>query len=184
MLGKFILARSNFGLELEVGNQDGATGSVTHHDPLHPFESKVAAQQLAKIGEARYMAEMQQHAIGWMRAHPIETLRLTFRRLWLLFFPIREMWSSGPVLHGAAWYWFLAYDTLRLTALARVLISGPRRGIWLLFAMLPLAPYAITHVELRYTYTVFFPSVCLIAVGLFGTTKRRAARPVLMQRTD
>jgi hypothetical protein len=181
MLGNFIWARSNFGLELEIGNQDGATGSVTHHDPLHPFESKAAAQRLANIGEARYMAEMQQLAISWMRAHPIETLRLTFRRLWLLFFPIRDMWSSTPVLHGAAWYWFLAYDVLRLAAWARVLISGPRRGIWLLFAMLPLAPYAITHVELRYTYAVFFPSVCLIAVGLFSTTERRAASLVLMQ---
>jgi len=121
------------------------------------------------------MADMTHQAERWVLAHPAETVKLTIRRIYLLFFPTRYMMSWIPVLHTAVWYLFIGYGALKLLALVRVLTVGPRRFVWLVFTMLPLAPYAISFVNVRYSYIVFFPSICMIAVALSATTTTSAA---------
>lgn len=86
-LGHFILTRSNFGLELAIGNRDGANGRSGVDSTLHPHDAPAAAQRIAGIGEAAYMVEMTGVAKSWITAHPAEFAMITLTRLRLLLLP-------------------------------------------------------------------------------------------------
>jgi hypothetical protein len=172
-LGKFILTRSGFGLELATGNQDGATGYSTLGGPIHPFMDREAAERLVAVGEARYMDEMTRLGMGWIAAHPMEAASLAARRVWFSFVPPEAMIAWMPVLQiDGRWLVFAVFGLLKLGALVRVMIAGPMRLVWLSFCVLPLAPYFISHLDLRFEFIVFFPTVCMIATAIAGERNR------------
>ena len=85
-----LFIRGNFGLELRMGNHDGATGAidvmVPRGDFLHPRAHAEEARLVQELGEAEYMRRARVEAIDWMRSHPGEFLRLTvsrFSQFWL-----------------------------------------------------------------------------------------------------
>jgi len=173
-LGKFILTRSGFGLELATGNQDGANGFSTLGAPIHPFIDREAAERLAAVGEVRYMDEMTKLGMGWIAAHPMEAASLVARRVWYSFVPPVAAIAWMPVLAiNGRWLVFAAFGLLKLAALARILVVGPMRLVWLSFCLLPLAPYFISHMDLRFEFIVFFPTVCMIATAIAGERVRK-----------
>ncbi len=165
-LGTFNLTRSNFGLELALGNNALSAGdSETANHDLHPFLSEPAARLAADIGEVAYMRRMSDLATGWIKDHPGEFIGLSVTRGLLTFVPSERMIAGWWPLIGAgfAWLYFTAFGLAKALGLLWVLFHGPRRMVWLAYTMLPLAPYLLTHVNTRYLFVVFFPSVCLIA---------------------
>src|SRR5690606_27299597 len=64
-LGAFTMTRSNFGLELAVGNNDAAQGLPAMAEQIHPFESESAARLAAEIGEVAFMGRMRDQAMAW-----------------------------------------------------------------------------------------------------------------------
>ncbi len=172
-LGRFIVTRSNFALELAIGNApgaDGTSGSGTGQR-LHPHDSPAAAIEMARVGELAYMTEVGVQARHWIAADPVHFARLTLRRLWLCFVPTEHMTGWYPVVGTT--YSLAALDALGLLAglsLLSVAMLGWRRPNELLtpavlFVALPLAPYGLTHVNLRYLYVTRPDEVVLVVAA-------------------
>lgn len=176
-LGHFVLTRSNFPLELAVGNHDGATGRSSTDVKVHPHDSVAAAHRVAEVGEVAYMTELKAQVIEWIRAHPADFVRLTVTRIRLLIAPDGSIVGWDP-LFGAAGVagLTLAFAIVRLLAAALVLAFGQHRLLWLAHCVLPLAPYAVTHVSMRYEYSVLFTSICLICTAVHLGQERLVRR--------
>ncbi len=95
---KFVFARDNLGLELEVSNNPCAdfsfeinriTGCYPEH---HPNESLAEAEKVAQVGEVRYNQQRMQIAVQWIRSEPAAFARLTMERTAAFWLP--------SLLHG------------------------------------------------------------------------------------
>ena len=167
LLGKFIITRSNFGLELALGNQPGAQGptGIGWTAPIHPSVSLQAARQVQVIGEVRYMARMSKLAKHWILADPARFVRLTLTRIWISFLPEPDMKIWFPIIGSTIGLALLIlFGVLKLLAIAGSLVLRIRPVEMILFSVLPLAPYFITHVYLRYEIPSVFPSMALMVI--------------------
>ena len=117
VLGGHFFVRSNFGLELRMGNHDGAAAHMDVMDARgefrHPRTQRAEAELVRDLGEVEYMRRAQREALDWIAANPLEFLRLTASRVLHVWF--------GP-LHDPA----VAAATTLLTLLALL-------GAWLAF---------------------------------------------------
>jgi len=176
MLGSAILTRSNFGLELAVGNHAGATGvyKLAGAPAIHPYNYVDAAQRLATIGEVAYMAEMKQRAMGWITANPEAFFKLSVTRARLLFFP--EMVDGDPLFSWAKQIVVWATSLLMLGMLLTVFLMRLPVLPWIACVLLPVGPYILTHATQRYAFPTYFAAVCLIATGIDALVRRSRLR--------
>jgi hypothetical protein len=76
--------RSNFGLELRLGNRDGTSAimdvMVANEEPPHPKANFAEARLLREVGEMEYMRQARQEAWEWIRTNPAEFFWLTGQR--------------------------------------------------------------------------------------------------------
>jgi hypothetical protein len=94
--------RSNLGLELRMGNHEGAAGSMDVMDTIkefrHPRTHLKEAELVRDLGEAAYMRLARGESLDWIRAHPAEFLKLTASRTIQFWFgPFHEPWIALPV---------------------------------------------------------------------------------------
>jgi len=159
-LGGFVLARSNFGLELAVGNNDRGQVVFTQADlvdqnsffhQIHPFGNEALSAQLRAVGELAYMRQRRLEAKAWIAAHPDRFRELTAQRIRLFWLPDARLFS--PLDPRGA---LKAGISTALTLLAGVLIlrlflaRAPCRYL-VLVAILGFGwPYYVTHVNNRY----------------------------------
>jgi hypothetical protein len=92
-LGGLFFIRSNFGLELRMGNHEGA-GATLHLSARggterHPRTKAEEARKVRQLGELGYMRQAGREATAWIRSHPAEFLRLTGLR-------VAQFWL-GPI---------------------------------------------------------------------------------------
>jgi hypothetical protein len=169
VFGKIIVLRSNFGLELWLGNNPGVPD--TWSPWLHPNDSREEADKYARMGEIAFMAEKQREAIDFMRTHPTDTVRFMFRRFlntWMgtTDSPVDE-WSTSP------WYLkaFLVLNILFpvLTFMGALFVrrsnSEDAPPYFLLLLVFPLIFY-LTHSSLRYRFPIDPIMMCLAAHGV------------------
>ena len=179
-LGRFVLTRSNFGLELWLGNMPGALGWSETGEGFarHPHDDVAAATEMARTGEIAFMDARKTEVLAIIKSDPARFVSLTVKRIWLCFFPVPEMvgWHPG---FGSFLPWLLLtlFGAAKLTSLALVLATSRRAFACLLFSAAPLLPYAITHVNLRYEFNTYFTSVLVIAFAAETIRGRRVARP-------
>jgi hypothetical protein len=184
-LGKVIPFRSNFGLELAIGNNPQANG-MTHPPPsdepphpltLHPYLSSSEQLHLAEVGECTYMHEKLWGAIGWVRASPGKALALTGRRFCLFWFPPPELWGQDSPGRNAKAAVFTLIGFGALAALVGLVLLGNRRS-WLLAGAVigPSLIYLVTHVDTRYRYPIFALTTLLSAHLLFSVLSPVAKR--------
>jgi hypothetical protein len=162
--------RSNFGLELRMGNHQGAGAtlglSASGGTERHPRTSMEEARKVQQLGELEYMRRAGREATGWIRSHPLAFLRLTSLRVgqyWLG--PIDDL----PVAAG----------TTLLTFLAAVGawrawggLSVPQRAALLI----PLATYPLVYYLVGYEARYRQPMDGLLLL-LAATTRSSAATP-------
>jgi len=135
--------RSNFGLELRVGNHPGATADIDVNAArgtfLHPRTSESEALQVRTLGEVGYMQQERREALDWIREHPTDFLRLTaarFANFWL-----------GPLHRPRVAFWF---TLLTLTAVLGAwwklpLMTPPQRAAVLIpLTLFPLVYYFLS----------------------------------------
>jgi hypothetical protein len=167
-LGEWLPLRSNFGVELWLGNNPA--GSDVNSFALHPFQNPSEASRFKSLGEIEYMREKEYEAIAFMRANPRTTLHLIARRVALYWFAVSDRprfdWSTAPryVRHLVfpnllmiLFAWFGAVTALR----------ARRPGAMLfVFALLVFPiPYYVTHALVRYR----FPLDPILAIlGVYG----------------
>jgi 4-amino-4-deoxy-L-arabinose transferase-like glycosyltransferase len=167
VFGKFIVLRSNFGLELWLGNNLNVTDTMGQWQ--HPSANREEAAKYVRMGEIAYMADKQQKALAYMRSHPVDTLNLIFRRFemnWLAFSdsPV-DVWINGGVFSRT----FLALNGLLsllcffgvLAAYRAQLPDAAPFAIALL--VFPLVFY-VTHSSLRYRFPID-PIMLILAAG-------------------
>lgn len=182
-LHRFILTRSNFFLELALGNmpeaKDGLTGTMDAFvHQYHPFFAPDAAREMNAIGEAAYMDKIGKLAVENILAEPGRFIDLTLRRIAYLIFPAQAMAAWHPwISEFAIWILLGLFAALRLASLAAAAVLDlPLFRDGIVFTALPLLPYVVTHVEYRYTYVIQFTSMVLIAcasAALHGRLTRK-----------
>jgi len=99
VFGKFIPFRSNFALELWLGNNPAVPDSWSPW--LHPDDDPSEAAKYARMTEIPYMQEKQQEAVRFIRTHPLDTLNFTLHRFsnnWLgMDQAPTDLWSHVPL---------------------------------------------------------------------------------------
>jgi hypothetical protein len=84
-LGGLFFIRSNFGLELRMGNHEGA-GPTLELSALggterHPRTNEAEARKVQQLGELEYMRQAGREAAAWIRSHTLVFLLLTTLRV-------------------------------------------------------------------------------------------------------
>jgi hypothetical protein len=149
-LGQVFFIRSNFGLELRLGNHDGARADVWRGPEtraMHPGNNLGEARLVRNLGEAAYMARQRDAAIGWIREHPGAFLRLTAGRIWLVWF--------GPPASLPAAAATSALTVLALLGLRRAVrtLSAPQLAV----VVIPLVAYPLVYYFVGYVQRYLFP---------------------------
>jgi dolichyl-phosphate-mannose-protein mannosyltransferase len=159
-----ILFRSNFGLELWLGNNPLNPGVWSWW--LHPNDDDAERKLYVAMGELPYMAMKQHEAISWIRDHPATFVEQTFRRFvdnWTGFEEPVTSLMSRPFYVAAG----MGLEALfPLLALPGALLAF-RRGSPFAFPFgsaiffFPVV-YYITHTSLRYRHPID-PVLCVLA---------------------
>ncbi len=136
--------RSNLGLELRMGNHEGAAAAMdvmgVPQEPRHPRTHEEEALLLREVGEVEYMRAAGREALMWIKSHPGEFLRLTASRV--------VHWWCGPLHEPMA---ALLVTGLTLLALAGAWQTLPGLAIPQRAALLiPLATYPLIYYVVAY----------------------------------
>jgi 4-amino-4-deoxy-L-arabinose transferase-like glycosyltransferase len=147
--------RSNFGLELRLGNYPDGMG--TRALAMHPSQNNRELEKYRRMGEIAYIAEKKREAIQFIARHPRTFLKLTVLRF--LMWWTGEEWKIHGTSRLAPWgtagqiFGFGMESALAFMGLALAARTGNRHA--LLYAIFlvcyPLA-YYVTFPELRFRH--------------------------------
>jgi hypothetical protein len=162
---KVIVFRSNFGLELWLGNNSQVPDTWAGF--LHPNDYAPEREKYVRLGEIEYMRQKQSEAIQFMESHPRDTLRFFWRRFvdnWMgTWDPIQDIWGTLPV---DARVTLVANLFLSLFGLLGLLFMYREKNPYAFpIAMFPLVypiVYYITHSSLRYRHPID-PAMVVVA---------------------
>jgi 4-amino-4-deoxy-L-arabinose transferase-like glycosyltransferase len=163
---KVIPFRSNFGLELWLGNNPLVPQIWAPN--LHPNEDASEAAKYAQMTEIPYMQEKQREAVQFIRAHPLDTLDRTLHRFsnfWIAGDePSLELWRrlpGGTNLAVAANCIFPALSLLGVLFAYREENEAavPLASVMLFFPLI----FYITHSSSRYRHPID-PVMLVLAV--------------------
>ncbi len=151
VLGSFCL-RDNFGLELQVNNNDLAvpllSDNAPAHSRYHPNVNRFQAAQLAAVNEPEYNSLKLEKAKSWIRTHPVRFITLALQRAFYFWFPDAR---SGPF---AATTWLLTI--LSIPSMAVALRRKDLAALLVLSMFAFSLPYVLVNVELRYRTPVLW----------------------------
>lgn len=170
--------RSNFGLELWLGNNDQVPD--TWAGDLHPNDYPPEREKFARLGEIEYMKEKQSEAIHFMETHPADTLRFFWRRFadnWLgTWDPIQDFWGGLPL---ASRMYLVSNISLVLLGLSGLLFlyreKNPYAFPLATFPLIYPIVYYITHTSPRYRHPID-PVLVVLATFAIAYPARVLAR--------
>ena len=150
VLGGFTFVRSNFGLELDLSNNDHAAPGIgenfhTNQALDHPDVNMPEARRMAQMGEMNYYRSRMSRARAWISAHPSRFLVLSAERLLDYWIPVRR---SLKIRIPEFLLTAMAFAGLFLLLRARRPAAGFLLAIWI---SQPLVYYFI-QVDERYRY--------------------------------
>jgi 4-amino-4-deoxy-L-arabinose transferase-like glycosyltransferase len=166
---KLIPFRSNFALELWLGNNPGVPDSWSPW--LHPDDDPAEAAKYAKMTEIPYMQEKHDEAMQFIRTHPLDTLNFTLHRFsnnWLgMDQSPSEIWSHVPlqvklIVVGNCLFPLLALLGALFAYREQNKVALPLALVLLFF---PLVFY-ITHASTRYRHPMDPVMLVLAVYGL------------------
>ncbi|MBI3670555.1 MAG: hypothetical protein HY237_12330 [Acidobacteria bacterium] len=151
---RFIPLRSNFGLELRLGNNPQAFGSPV--SPLHPAYNSAELQQYRQMGEVAYMDEKKREALQFIAQRPGAFARLTLLRIsywWSSNWQIRGTGRRAEWAGAGIWFGFAMQSALALLGLVLALRNRKQEAVpyALLLAVCPLV-YYVVYYQLRYRH--------------------------------
>lgn len=163
---KLIPVRSNFGLELWLGNNQEVPDTWAGY--LHPTNDRKEAAKYVSMTEIPYMAEKQSEALAFMRSHPVDTTRFIFRRFennWMGTWDApADEWRFLPLTDKLTLIWNCLFSLLALAG--TLALSRTKNEYALPFTLtllvFPVLFYA-THTDDRYRHPMD-PIMCLLAV--------------------
>lgn len=169
---RFIPFRSNFWLEMRVGN----TGDLSDLIPdwSHPSTNKAEMNEFSRLGELEYMAFKRRQALDYISAYPDAFITLTLRRIvcvWTGFWSL-EYFAVEPIAVPHA-----MMTTMLSILMAIGLYKGWRQSkarmmpFVLTLLGFPLI-YYITHSQAEYRHPIDTIIVVLAAYGTSGLWKQ------------
>jgi 4-amino-4-deoxy-L-arabinose transferase-like glycosyltransferase len=173
--GRFVAFRSNFGMEVLVGNSND-TSSPANWNVL-PGYNNAELEELQRVGEPAYMAEKQNEAREFIAHHRLRYAGLTLRRIlntWtgLWEFPPRwNMDESG--LPNILMYSFVSF--MAFAGLVLAIHSGRDEVIPL--AILPVCfpvVYYLTHSDMGFRHPIDPVVVILMVYGVISLRMQKA----------
>lgn len=172
-LNGFVFIRSNFGLELRMGNHPGVAPTMEQTDRLrpglHPITHREEALKVAELGELAYMRRSRDEAINWIAANPGEFARLTFSRfatVWL---------GPSDDLFAAAISTILTLLAFAGAWRAWPLLTSPERAALFLPLMAFPAIYYVLAYMLRYRIPVDWIVMLLAGSAISNWIRRQGA---------
>lgn len=178
VMHKLIPLRSNFGLELWLGNN--AQVPDTWAGWLHPSDSLEQRKEFLRLGEVEYIRERENDAIAFMKTHPVDTARFFWRRFvenWTTTWdPVTDVWGGLP------WYERVALASNLVCVLAglggALLLFREKNPFALPIALFPLIypiVYYVTHPSRRYRHPIDPVLILLTAVVMAWPMRQRVA---------
>lgn len=191
VMGAPIVTRSNFGLELRLGNHDEANGTSagshfgdrsSYFSRTHPYANPAEGRRLAAMGEVAYMQTMEAEAKSWIRLHPRRFAQLTLERARLYWLPpasffggdgirsrVKALYVGGAGALALGWLAVMAWrrSSLAIVALCALLLTS--------------TGYMVTHVNTRYRLpslplTVAFAAVAACMASRAAIDRLRGGR--------
>jgi 4-amino-4-deoxy-L-arabinose transferase-like glycosyltransferase len=151
---RLILLRSNFGLELHIGNNPEANGMQVLR--LHPAHNAKELEEYRGKGELAYMSSKEHAALQFIASHPKTVALLTLKRVayWWAVGP--SVSGGSPLKGGSEAAELLGYSLLSFLAVLGlgIAIRNRKEGVLLFAALLLLYPlvYYGTLVHFRYRH--------------------------------
>jgi hypothetical protein len=172
-LNGFVFIRSNFGLELRMGNHPGVAATMEQTDRLrpglHPTTHREEALKVARLGELAYMRRARDEALNWIWANPREFARLSAMRVFSVWF--------GPAddpLSAAATSLLTLFALFGARRAWRMLESPERAAIFLPLLAFPAIYYAVAYMP-RYRIPVDWIIMLLAGFVISEWIQRREA---------
>ena len=163
--------RSNLGLELRMGNHEGAAASleviVRRKVYRHPEDNEGEALLVQQLGEMEYMRRAKHEAFEWIATHRAVFVRLTALRFVHFWF--------GPLHRPAIALGVSALTLLALLGARRCLpsMTTPQRATLLIpLATFPLIYYIVGY-EFRYRIPINWIVVLLASAEVWHWIKRK-----------
>jgi hypothetical protein len=177
--GRFVPVRSNFGVELWLGNNPEAMEVNSFR--LHPFLNQSEADEYRSLGEVAYVRRKQNEALAFIRAHPTKTLYFIMRRLGTNWFAVSDRTQS--VFSTGGFYlklYFLANSSIILLSWAGAILTWHRqnqyRVLYLLLILIYPLVFYLTHTLVRYRFPMD-PILTILAavpvVSIIESARRR-----------
>jgi len=183
---RFIPLRSNFGLELWLGNNSRNPDIWSHW--LHPDSDEGVMAEFKRLGEMAFMEAKQREAVEWIRAHPSDFVRDSIDRVadtWLGY--DEPLWQVLRMHAGMRLLYLLSLVNVGITFCGLLLAMRRRSDYGVLFGLslvvFPLI-YYVTHSSLRYRYPIepvmallfSYSVVTLVTAWWPGSTAASASR--------
>jgi len=138
--------RSNFGLELRMGNHTGAAAAMgvmdrrREHIYIHPRALEAEALKVQELGEVVYMRQAGREALDWIAEHPGEFIGLTASRA--------VHWWLGPLYHppGAFLVTLLTILALLGACVTFPTLASPQRAA----LVIPLLTFPLIYYVVAY----------------------------------
>ncbi len=172
-LGGLAPIRDNFGLELQISNNDAAVPAIRHNlaslEQFHPSINRAQAEEVRRAGELAYNRDKLRQALSWILANPGRFAGLTIRR-------VRDFWlpgaDAGLIFAAATWI-------VTLLSLPGMWIAISRRLPYAraLLAMLLLAPLPFYVIQSDARYRTPLLWVTFLFAGYALHTMMRFGRP-------
>jgi len=169
-LGSLVWTRSNFGIELNVSNNDLAVpnwgDNTVAMERYHPRANVTERRELMAYGEIKYNRQKRTQASQWISDHPRAFLGLTLRRVFYFWFPKMKR----PIQ-------VIAFAAITLGAFIGVtLLYGRDPILAITFIAMgityPLV-YYIVQASSRYVYPLQWMLVFLSSYFLWRTVRAR-----------
>jgi 4-amino-4-deoxy-L-arabinose transferase-like glycosyltransferase len=186
-----VVFRSNFGLELWLGNNPGVPDSWTWW--LHPNDSPEEHDKYLRMGEVPFMQEKQRLAWEFIRTHPADVSRFVYHRFMETWTgnkdSFRDIWQAPSRLVRANLIVNYALPLLTFLGLLFARRRSPALA-WPLLNVVALFPvvYYLCHTTPRYRHPIdpvasvlaaFAVVYCVqSARGRFWSADKLAAQPL------
>jgi len=172
VMGGWVALRSDFGMQLWLGNHPGSNGksfdlSWDNRDSFiyrnNPYLSRTELLELKEVGELEYMRAKQRQGVAWISENPTEFASLCLQRFRLFWFPPTDLWDgTAPRMNVLKAIWYSLFTLGMFGEMVFLCLTRhATRWLWPAVLLGPTLAYMVTHVDARYRYPVFALSALL-----------------------
>lgn len=176
--GELVFIRSNFGIELHLGNYEGSTG-LSAGRLLHPAGNEHEFEKLREMGELSYAAESERQALSFITGHPRTFAWLTMKRVlyfWTGTAQLMQIFRLSGRFVEVRYILFASISLLAFFGLFMAFRNGhPAVTLFAIVMIVFPAIYYITHPTPRYRHPIE-PAMVLLGVYAMTTLSARNTR--------